>query len=65
MTISDVNEQGYRYQLMMLMDRVYHFSDVNEMGNCYQLVLLMDSRYSVMQMNWPILGMGKLYKPIK
>jgi hypothetical protein len=42
MTISDVNEQGYRYQLVMLMDRMYHFSDVNEMGNRYQLAMLMD-----------------------
>jgi hypothetical protein len=65
MTISDVNEQGYCYRLVMLMDRVYHFSDVNEMGNCYQLVLLMDSGYLVMQMNWPILVMGKLHKLIK
>jgi hypothetical protein len=65
MTISDVNEQGYCYQLVMLMDRVYHFSDVNEMGSHYQLVLLMDSRYSVMQMNWPILVIGKLHKVIK
>jgi hypothetical protein len=30
MNISDVNEQGYRNQLVMLMDRVYHFSDVNK-----------------------------------
>jgi hypothetical protein len=42
MTISDVNEQGYRYRLVMLMDRVYHFSDVNEKGDRYQLVVLMD-----------------------
>jgi hypothetical protein len=35
------------------------------MGNHYQLVLLMDSKYSVMQMNWPILVMGKLHKLIK
>jgi hypothetical protein len=49
----------------MLMDKVYHFSDVNEMGNCYQLVLLMDSEYLVMQMNWPILVMGKSQKLIK
>jgi hypothetical protein len=51
MTISDVNEQGYCYQLVILMDRVYHFSDVNEKGNRYQLVFLMDRGYSVMQMN--------------
>ncbi len=49
----------------MLMDRVYHFSDVNEKGNCYQLVLLMDRGYSVMQMNWPNLVMGRLHKLIK
>ena len=42
MTISDVNEQGYHYRLVMFMDRVYHFSDVNEKGNRYQLVVLMD-----------------------
>jgi hypothetical protein len=48
----------------MLMDRVYHLSDVNEKGNRYQLVLLMDRGYSVMQMNWPILVMGKLHKLI-
>jgi hypothetical protein len=65
MTISDVNEQGYHYQLVMLMDRVYHFSDVNEKGNCYQLVLLMDRRFLVVQMNWPILVTGKLHKLIK
>ncbi len=65
MTISDVNEQGYCYQLVMLMDRVYHFSGVNEKGNHYQLVLLMDRGYSVMQMNWPILVMGKSHKLIK
>jgi hypothetical protein len=65
MTISDVNKQGYCYRLVMLMDRVYHFSDVNEMGNRYQLVLLMDSGCSVMQINWPILVMGKLHKLIK
>jgi hypothetical protein len=65
MTISDVNKQGYHYLLVMLMDRVYHFSDVDEMGNCYQSVLLMDSGYLVMQMNWPILVMGKLHKLVK
>ncbi len=43
----------------MLRDRVYHFSDVNEKGNCYQLVMLMDRGYSVMQINWPFLVMGK------
>jgi hypothetical protein len=32
MTISDVNEQGYCYQLVMLMDRVYHFIDVNSLS---------------------------------
>ncbi len=30
MTIGDVNEQEYHFQLVMFMDRVYHFSDVNE-----------------------------------
>ena len=65
MTISDVNEQGYRNQLVMLMDRVYHFSDVYEKGNRYQLVLLMDRGYLVMQMNWPILVTGKSHKLIK
>ncbi len=65
MTISDVNEQGYHYRLVMLMDRVYHFSDVNEKGNRYQLVLLMDRGYLVMQMNWPILVTSKLHKLIK
>ncbi len=47
------------------MDRVYHFSDVNEKGNCYKLLMLMDRGYSVMQMNWPFLVMGKLHKLIK
>jgi hypothetical protein len=65
MTISDVNEQGYFYRLVMLIDRVYHFSDVNEKGNRYQLVLLMDGGYSVMQMNWPILVTGKPHNLIK
>jgi hypothetical protein len=65
MTISDVNEQGYCYQLVMLMDRVYHFSDVNEEGNYYQLVMLMDRGYSVMQMNWPFLVTDKSHKLIK
>ncbi len=65
MIISDVNEQGYHYQLVMSMDRVYHLSDVNEQGNCYQLVLVMDRGDSVMQMNWPILVMGKWHKLIK
>ncbi len=65
MTISDVNEQGYCYRLVMLMDRVYHFSDVNEKGNCYQLLMLMDSGYSVIQMNWPYLVTGKLHKLFK
>jgi hypothetical protein len=65
MTISDVNEQGYCYQLVMLMDKVYHFSDVNEMGNHYRLVLLMHRGYLVMQMNWPILVTGKSHKLIK
>jgi hypothetical protein len=65
MTISDVNEQGYHYQLVMLMDRVYHFSDVNEKGNHYQLVMLMDRGYLMMQMNWPFLVTGKLHKLIK
>jgi hypothetical protein len=37
MTISDVNEQGYCYQLVMLADRVYYY--VNEKGNRYQLVM--------------------------
>jgi hypothetical protein len=49
----------------MLMNRVYHFSDVDEKGNRYQLVLLMDRGYLVMQMNWPILVMGKSLKLIK
>ncbi len=61
MTISDVNEQGYCYRLVMLMDRVYHFSDANEKG----LVMFMDRGYSVMQMNWPFLVTGKLHKLIK
>jgi hypothetical protein len=65
MTISDVNEQGYCYRLVMLTDWVYHFSDVNEKGNCYQWVLLMDRGYLVMQMNWPFLVMGKSHKLIK
>ncbi len=65
MTISDVNEQGYCYPLVMLMNRVYHFSYVNEKGNCYQLVLLIDRGYSAMQMNWPILVTGKSHKLIK
>jgi hypothetical protein len=65
MTNSDVNEQGYCYRLVMLMDRVCYFSYVNEKGNCYQLVLLMDRGYLVMQMNWPILVMGKWHKIIK
>jgi hypothetical protein len=65
MTISDVNEQGYCYQLVMLMDRVYHCSDVDERGNCFQLVLLMNRGYLVMQMKWPILVMGKSLKLIK
>ena len=65
MTISDVNEQGYCNQLVLLMDRVYHFSDVNEKGNHYQLVMLMDRGYLVMQMNWPFLVMGKSHKLIK
>jgi hypothetical protein len=65
MTISDVNEQEYCYRLVMLMDRVYHFSDVNAKGNCYQLVMLMDRGYLVMQINWPFLVMGKLHKLIK
>ncbi len=30
MTIGDVNEQEYCFQLVIFMDRVYHFSDVNE-----------------------------------
>ncbi len=30
MTIGDVNEQEYCFQLMMFIDRVYLFSDVNE-----------------------------------
>jgi hypothetical protein len=55
MTISDVNEQGYCNQLVLLMDRVYHFSDVNEKGNHYQLVMLMDRGYLVMQINWSFL----------
>ncbi len=42
MTISDVNVQGYCYRLVMLTDRVYHFSDVNEKGDCYQSLMLMD-----------------------
>ncbi len=65
MTISNVNEQGYCYQLVMSMDRVYHFSDVNEKGNCYQLVMLMDRGYLVMQMSWLYLVMGKLHKLVK
>ncbi len=65
MPISDVNEQGYCYQLVMLMDRVYQFSDVNEKGNFYQLVMLMDRGYLVMQMNGCFLLMGKSHKLIK
>ncbi len=30
MTFGDVNEQGYNFQLVMFMDRKYHFGDVNE-----------------------------------
>jgi hypothetical protein len=65
MTLSDANEQGYHYRLVMFMDRVYHFSDVHEKGYCYQLVMLMDRGYLVMQMNWPFLVMGKLHNLIK
>jgi hypothetical protein len=65
MTIIDVNEQGYCYQLLMLMDRVYHLSYVNEKGNHYQFVMLMNRGYLVMQMNWPFLVMGKSHKLIK
>jgi hypothetical protein len=65
MTISDVNEQGYHYQLVMLIDRVYHFSDATEKAKRYQLVMLMDRGYSVMQVNWPFLVTGKLHKFIK
>ncbi len=66
MTIGDVHEQGYYcYQLVMIMDRVYHFSDVNDKDDRYQLVMLMDREYLVMQMNWPFLVMGKLHKFIK
>jgi hypothetical protein len=65
MTISDVNEQGYHYRLVMIMDRVYYFSYVNEKGNHYQLVMLMDRGYLAMQMNWPYLVTGKSHKFIK
>jgi hypothetical protein len=65
MTISDVNEQGYCYQLVILIDRVYHFSDVNEKGNRNQLVILMERGYLVVQMNWPSLVMGKPHRLIK
>jgi hypothetical protein len=65
MTISDVNELGHCNRLVMLMDRVYHFSDVNEKGNRYQLVMLMDRGYLVMQINLPFLVMGKSHKLIK
>ena len=65
MTNSDVNEQGYCYRLVMLMDKVYHFSDINKKGNRYQLVMLIDRGYSVMQMNWPFLVMGKSHKLMK
>ncbi len=65
MSISDVNEQGYCYRLVMLLDRMYHFSDVNEKSNRYQLMLLMDRGYLVMQMNWPILVTSKPHKLIK
>ncbi len=49
MIIGDVNEQGYCLQLVMLMDRGYHFGDVNEKVNFsdvnklgkWQLVMLM------------------------
>ncbi len=58
MTIGNVNEQEYCYQLVMFMDRVYHLSDVNEKGNHYQLVMLMDRGYLVMQMNRPFFGDG-------
>ncbi len=30
MTIGDVNEQGYCFQLVMFMDRRYCYCDVNE-----------------------------------
>jgi hypothetical protein len=30
MTIGNINEQEYHFQLVMFMDRVYHFSNVNE-----------------------------------
>jgi hypothetical protein len=30
MTIGDVNEQEYRFRLVMVMDRGYCFGDVNE-----------------------------------
>jgi hypothetical protein len=30
MTIDDVNEQDYHFQLVMFMDRGCHFGDVNE-----------------------------------
>ncbi len=50
MTIGDVNEQEYHFQLMMFMDGGYSFDDVNEkvyfsdvykLGEC-RLVMLMN-----------------------
>jgi hypothetical protein len=50
MTIADDNEQEYCFQLVMFMDRVYHFGGVNEkvyfskdnkLGK-WQLVMLMN-----------------------
>ena len=35
MTIGDVNEQECHIQLVMLMDRGYHFGDVNEKVYCF------------------------------
>jgi hypothetical protein len=35
MTIGDVNEQDCCFQLVMLMDKGYHFGDVNEVWYCF------------------------------
>ncbi len=65
MTIGDVIEQGYQFQLVMLMDREYLLKDVNEKGYHFWMVIFMDRVYLVMQMNWPFLVMVESHKLIK
>ncbi len=60
MTVGDVNEQEYRFWLVMFMDRGYHFDDVIEKV-CFSDVIKLGEWQLVMLMNKSIVLIGDVH----